>query len=160
MTRPAIFAFMLLLLAAQQAPAADPEPLTDGQTLYVPAYSHILHGNVDRQGKPDWVLLSAMLSVRNTDTKNGMSVLSVKYYDTEGKLLREYVKEPRKLGPMGSTDYFVENKDTAGGTGANFLVVWKADKPINPPVIETVNAYFFGTQSIAFTSPGRPIRAE
>jgi hypothetical protein len=160
MMRPSIIAFVLFLLAIPYAQAAEPEPFTDGQTVYVPAYSHILHGNIDRQGKPDWALLSAMLSVRNTDPKNGMTVLSVKYYDTEGKLLREYVKEPRKLGPMGSTDYFVENKDTAGGTGANFLVVWKADKPINPPVIETVNAYFFGTQSIAFTSSGRPIRAE
>jgi hypothetical protein len=43
-------------------------------------------------------------------------------------------------------------------SGANFLVEWKASKPINPPIIETVNAYFFGTQSVAFTSPGRPIR--
>ncbi len=137
--------------------AEQPAPLSKGQTLYVPVYSHISHGNLDGRGKPSELLLSSMLSLRNTDPAHSITVTSARYYDTDGKLLREYLPKPQVLGPMGSAELFVEHKDKAGGSGANFVVEWKADRSVNPPIVETVNAYFFGTQSVAFTSPGRPI---
>lgn len=147
---------LILLMPALPAWAEEIKPLT-GQTVYVPVYSHIWHGNLDSKGKPQMLLLSSMLSVRNTDPDDGVIVTSVRYYDTAGKMLREFVVKPARLGPMASTDFFVEHKDDDGGTGANFIVEWKADKPISPPIIETVNAYFFGPHSLAFTSPGRAI---
>ncbi|CAA7615136.1 DUF3124 domain-containing protein [Magnetospirillum sp. UT-4] len=139
---------------------ADPLESSRGQTVYVPVYSHIWHGNLDSKGQPQMLLLSSMLSVRNTDPDDGLIVRSVRYYDTAGKLLREYMTQPARLGAMASTDVFVEHKDDAGGAGANFLVVWSAERPINPPIIETVNAYFFGPHSLAFTSPGKVIAEE
>lgn len=143
--------------AARPAAAGEPPPRTAGQTVYIPVYSHVLHGNQDKRGKPDQWLLAAMLSIRNTDPANGMTVRWIRYYDTAGKLIREYLAQPLKLGPMASTEVFVEHKDTAGGAGANFLVGWDADKPINAPIIETVHTNFFGTQSVAFTSPGQAL---
>ena len=150
----------LLILAVLALPAAAQEalPLSKGQMVYVAAYSHISHGNLDGQGQPMTLLLSSMLSIRNTDPSGTITVRAVRYYDTAGKVLRELVTAPLTLGAMASTEYFVEHKDKAGGSGANFVVEWSADRPVNPPVIETVNAFFFGTQSIAFTSPGRPIQ--
>ncbi|KIL97017.1 hypothetical protein CCC_01810 [Paramagnetospirillum magnetotacticum MS-1] len=133
------------------------EPLSSGQTLYVPVYSHISHGNLDGRGKASELLLSSMLSLRNTDPSHAITITAARYYDTDGRLLRDYLAKPLSLPPMGSSELFVEYKDTAGGSGANFVVEWKSDRPVNPPLIETVNAYFFGTQSVAFTSPGRPI---
>jgi hypothetical protein len=149
--------FCATILAAPAARAEQPAPLSKGQTLYVPVYSHISHGNLDGRGKPSELLLSSMLSLRNTDPAGTVTVTSARYYDTEGKLLREYLPKPLVLGPMGSSELFVEHRDKTGGSGANFVVEWKSDKPVNPPLVETVNAYFFGTQSVAFTSPGRPI---
>lgn len=154
MRAAAILAAALLLAAPARAQAPE---TAQGQTVYVPVYSHILHGNRDAKGKPQSLPLSSMLSIRNTDPGNPMVVRSVRYYDTEGRLLRELVTAPVTLGPMGSTDLFVENKDDTGGTGANFLVVWTAARPIATPIIETVNAYFFGPHSMAFTSPGKVI---
>ncbi|MGE5548767.1 MAG: DUF3124 domain-containing protein [Solirubrobacterales bacterium] len=153
-----LLALIIALFAALPAIAAEPEPASRGQTVYVPVYSHIWHGNLDAKGRPQELLLSSMLSIRNTDADDGLTIKSVRYYDSDGKLLREYMQTPKRLGPMASADTFVEHKDSAGGTGANFIVEWTADKPINPPVIETVNAYFFGPHSLAFTSPGKPIR--
>jgi hypothetical protein len=150
--------FLLGIALFGHARAQEAPPLSQGQVVYVPVYSNILHGNTNSKGQAMQLLLSSMLSIRNTDPKNGMEVISVRYYDTNGKLLREFVQNPLVLGAMASGDYFVEHSDKDGGSGANFLVEWKATKPINPPIIETVNAYFFGTQSVAFTSPGRPIR--
>jgi hypothetical protein len=147
----------MALLAPMAAAAEQPAPLSKGQTLYVPVYSHISHGNLDGRGKASELLLSSMLSLRNTDPAHSITITSARYYDTDGKLLREYLPKPLVLGPMGSSELFVEHKDKSGGSGANFVVEWKVDRPVNPPIIESVNAYFFGTQSVAFTSPGRPI---
>lgn len=157
--RLALVPAVLLLVAGLARPAAAQEAfaLTKGQMVYVPVYSHILHGNLDSRGQPMTLLLSSMLSIRNTDPAHGMTVKSARYYDTGGKLLRDFVSAPIRLGAMASTEFFVEHKDMSGGSGANFVVEWSSDQPINPPLIETVNAYFFGTQSVAFTSPGRPI---
>lgn len=138
------------------AVAAEIAPST-GQTLYVPVYSHIRHGNLDGKGKPQILGLSAMLSIRNTDPGNAITVTSARYYDTAGRLLREFVGTPIRLEAMASTELFVENKDDSGGSGANFVVVWKSERPISPPVVETVNAYLFGPHSLAFTSPAREI---
>lgn len=148
----------LLMVVAAPARADDAPGLSMGQTVYVPVYSHIWHGNIDKSGKPEKKLLSTMLSVRNTDPDAGLTLRSVRYYDTAGKPLRDYLAKPLALGPMASTDFFVEHKDDAGGTGANFLVVWDAARPVNPPVVETVHAFLFGAQSAAFVSVGRPIR--
>jgi hypothetical protein len=160
-TVPAIlFALTLATssLFASSGARAEPAALIKGQTLYVPVYSHILHGNLDGKGKPSELLLSSMLSLRNTDPGRSITVTSARYYDTGGKLLREYMAKPMTLGPMASSELFIEHKDKEGGTGANFIVEWTSDKPVNPPIVETVNAYFFGPQSVAFTSPGRPIQ--
>ena len=150
---------LALSLAATVPALADEARQSKGQTVYVPVYSHIWHGNLDSRQKPQMLLLSSMLSIRNTDPNAAMVVRSVRYYDTNGKMLREFLAQPAALGPMASTDVFVEHKDDTGGTGANFLVEWAADKPISEPIIETVNAYFFGPHSLAFTSSGRPIAA-
>jgi hypothetical protein len=139
--------------------AGDLPPATQGQTVYVPVYSQVLYGNVDGGGKPDRWPLSATLSIRNTDPENALTVGSVRYYDTSGKLVREY-PAGNKLGPLGTMEVFVEHKDQSGGSGANFLVVWTADKPINAPIIETVHTYFFGTRAVAFTSPGQALHVE
>lgn len=154
--------FGVILAAAQiagaAAEAAGAERRT-GETLYVPVYSHIWHGNLDGSSKPARILLSSMLSIRNTDLEHAITIRSVRYYDNDGKLLREYPAAQRMLGPLGSADVFVENKDAAGGTGANFIVVWDAALPVNTPVVETVNAYFFGAQSAIFTSPAKSVLA-
>jgi hypothetical protein len=138
--------------------AGELPPMTQGQTVYVPVYSEVLHGDKSG-GKPDRWLLSATLAIRNTDLKNSLMVLSLRYYDTDGKLLREY-PAGKKLGPLATMEVFIEHKDKSGGSGANFLVEWDAGKPINPPIIEAVHTYFFGTRSVVFTSPGQPLHVE
>ncbi|MBC7905372.1 MAG: DUF3124 domain-containing protein [Rhodospirillaceae bacterium] len=154
-----LFALLALTLAFP-AFAAEPAQTSRGQSIYVPVYSHIWHGNLDARGKPQTLLLSSMLSIRNTDPYDSMTIRSVRYYDTAGKLLKEYMAQPARLGPMASTDVFLEHKDDQGGTGANFVVQWSAERPISTPIVEVVNAYIFGPQSLAFTSPGKVIAEE
>jgi hypothetical protein len=154
MIRTSIAAF--LLTAAFSAIAAEPELARQG-TFYVPVFSNIYHGNLDSRGKPASLLLSSMLSIRNTDPAHGITVRSVRFHDSDGKLVKEYYDRPKSIGPLGSTEIFVENKDSTGGPGASFIVAWDAESPVNQPIMDTVSAYVFGTQTAIFTAPGRPI---
>ncbi|HSO10711.1 MAG TPA: DUF3124 domain-containing protein [Desulfoprunum sp.] len=150
---PAILLFLLTLLPAMAAGAADVPAKTSGQTVYVPAYSHIYHGNKNAK-----LLLSVTLSIRNVDPDNPITITVVDYYETQGKLVRQFVKAPVSLGPLGSERYIIPQDDSSGGSGANFIVKWQAAAPANPPIIETV---MIGTQSqlgISFTSRGQALQ--
>jgi hypothetical protein len=146
-----------VLMGASEA--REPPPRTQGQTVYVPVYSDVMSGNTSRAGKPDRWPLSVMLSIRNTDPHRELTVRSIRYYDTAGKFLRDYPAGV-KLAALGTMEVFVEHQDQSGGSGANFLVVWQSDKPINAPIIETVHTHFLGTRSVAFTSRGQPLAVE
>jgi hypothetical protein len=157
---PFVALLTLSLFLAQPAAAQEELPLSRGQTVYLPVYSHINHGNLDRKGKPDKVLLSALVSIRGTDPKRPFRVTSARYYNTEGKLLREFVARPVAVPPMGTIELFVERHDESGGSGANFVIAWDADTAINAPLIEAVHANIEGARSVVFTTQGRPLRVE
>jgi len=144
---------MLLLFPAQFLSATEAQKLIQGQTVYVPAYSHIYHGD-----KETPLLLSVTLSIRNIDPNGSLTVTAVNYHETQGPLVKEYLTKPLVLGPLGSERYIIPQRDNTGGSGANFIVKWHSEKPINPPILETV---MIGTQSqlgISFTSRGRALQ--
>ena len=150
--------FTLILLIPAIGAAAAEDGLSTGQTVYVPAYLHIIYGDINpRLRAPFKLLLSSMLSIRNVDPNHSIMINAVRYYDTGGKLLRDD-NAARTLAPLASTEVFVEFKDEEGGAGAKFIVVWQADVPVNPPLVESVNAHFTGTQLTVFTSRGQPIK--
>ncbi len=152
---------LLLLLAMltlatgsqpQKARAGECPSLREGQTVYVPAYSHIYFGNRERP-----FLLTVTLSIRNVDPVQPLSLTRIDYYATEGKLIRKYLDRPLTLGPLASIRYVVPQKDEAGGSGANFMVEWRAEKAVNPPLIESVMIGAESQQGISFTSRGQEI---
>jgi hypothetical protein len=69
----------------------------------------------------------------------------VDYFDSDGALIQRFLDQPRALPPMGSTEFFVEQTDRRGGSGANFLVNWSAEQPVYEPVIEAVMVGTSGT---------------
>jgi hypothetical protein len=145
---------ILMLFGLGVFPSASPaQTLYKGQLVYVPIYSHVYYGDRERT-----ILLTGILSVRNTDPGQAINLLQVDYYDTDGKLLRKYLTQPVRLGPLGSTRFIVKSSDTAGGSGANFLVRWKAEIPVNEPIIEGVMIGASGQQGISFTSRGVAIK--
>jgi len=125
--------------------------IVDGQTVYVPVYSHIYADG----GKPH--LLEVTLSIRNPDPNRAISIKSVKYIDTRGSLIKEYLDSEMVLGPLETTAFLVEKRDTRGGSGANFIVVWDAEEPVYEPLIEAIMVGFSGNNSISFSSPGRAL---
>jgi hypothetical protein len=82
-------------------------------TVYLPVYSHIYFGD----GKP--YLLTTTLAIRNADLARSIIIKSVKYYDTNGKLVRSYLADPLELDALVSREILVEEHDTAGDQGRN-----------------------------------------
>ncbi|MHB8988409.1 MAG: DUF3124 domain-containing protein [Desulfobulbia bacterium] len=144
--------FALLLSVPMTAYADGAMDLSKGQTVYVPAYSHIYVGNRERP-----FLLTITLSIRNIDAKNPVTITAADYYDTKGKRIRKYLEQPVSLGPWESIRYIVPQKDKSGGSGANFVVEWSAEKDVNPVLVETIMIGAESQQGISFTSRGQAI---
>jgi hypothetical protein len=144
-------------LLAIPAFAQAPLPPVQGQLLHLPIYSHILYGDITSAGKPQELLLSAQISIRNADPASPIRVTSVQYYDGTGKRLKEFAPKPVVVPPLGAHEFYVPKSDSSGGTGASMLVRWQSDKPVNPPVVEAIHAEVAGTRALAFVTTGRPI---
>lgn len=150
-----------LVLCCLHALAAAQEimPLSAGQSIYLPIYSHLYHGDVNpRSGKPSETLVSTHVSIRNTDPATGMKVVSARYYNTDGKLLREFLPKPQAIPPLGTYELYVPRSDSSGGSGANFIIDWRADKPVNAPLVEALHADIREARTLLFVTTGRPIQ--
>ena len=147
----------LLLFSSSIAASANNLNLWLEQTVYVPLYSHI-YADERFRNKP--FLLTATLSIRNTDPDHQLTLRSVDYYDSTGKLLNNYLPEPLVIGPLGSTRYIVEESESKGGSGAKFLVNWNAETGITEPIIESIMIGTKMQQGISFISRGRVIKGK
>lgn len=140
----------------QPAPAVS-TALTPGATVYVPVYSSLYLGlNI----KQRMVELAATVSVRNVSASHPIVIEWVRYYDSAGKLIRDYVDKPSALPPLGSVEFVIQRSDTAGGPGANFLIRWKGPPNVNEPIIEAVMLGQSGNAGISFASTGRVLKSE
>ncbi len=148
-----LFLFGCLFPGSGIAGETSEAVLSTGQTIYVPVYSHIYSG--DREHP---FYLAATLSIRNTDLKQTIRVLTVDYYDSKGKLLKSYLEKPIDLNPLSATRYVIKESDKSGGSGANFIVKWKSDLKVNAPIIQSIMIGTKTQQGISFISGGRVIR--
>jgi hypothetical protein len=126
--------------------------LSQGQTVYVPVYSHVFFGD---QARP--FDLSVTVSVRNIDEKDSINLIKVAYYDEHGKHLRDFLEKSVELKPWNATRFFIKESDVTGGSEAFFIVVWQASGKVNPPIIEGIMIGARGQQGISFSSRGIPI---
>ncbi|MBD2205763.1 DUF3124 domain-containing protein [Calothrix sp. FACHB-1219] len=140
--------------SSQQVVTLDKNfPVAMGQTIYVPIYSHIYHGD-----EPQLLNLAATLSIRNTDLTNPLIITAVRYYDSDGALIRQYLDQPIQLKALGSTEFFINKRDTSGGIGANFIVEWVSAKVISEPIVEAVMIATEFQQGVSFVSTGKVIK--
>lgn len=78
----------------------------------------------------------------------------VRYYDTDGELVQDFLKERVALRPMQTYKVSVSQKDTTRGVGANFLVEWEARPHVPAPISEAVHIAISSTVGLAFVTRG------
>ena len=147
-----LFMFFAVSIVSTFAYADNTILLSKGQAIYVPAYSHIYSGDRERP-----FLLTVTVSIRNTDPNQPIKITTVDYYETQGNLLTKFMETPVTLKPLESIRYVIPEKDKAGGSGANFIVEWKSDKFVNPPIVESVMIGTRSGQGVSFISRGQAI---
>jgi len=123
--------------------------------IYVPIYSDIY---IDQQNVK--APLSATLSIRNTSFSDSLFISKIDYYNTDGKLVRKFIKNPISLTPMASLNYVIEKYDDTGGHGANFIVDISAKNRDIRPIIQAIMIGQHGNKGIAFSTDGYSIKRE
>lgn len=116
--------------------------------FYIPAYSHIYIS------ENNYVKLSISLSIRNTDSTKDLYVESIDYYNTEGKLVKQYLSQPHVLKPMATIDYVITLEDMTGGNGAKFLVNVATKNKTSLPIIQAIMTNTFGNSYLSFLTEG------
>jgi hypothetical protein len=124
--------------------------IVTGQTIYVPAYSEIFFGSSNQTME-----LTVTLAIHNTDLDTPIIIQSVRYFDTEGALVQDYVSEAVELAPLATIGFVIPDSDTKGGWGANFIVEWGAEQAVYEPIIEALMVSSQGTHGISMISEGR-----
>ncbi|WP_462325708.1 DUF3124 domain-containing protein [Desulfoplanes sp.] len=148
-----LFLFCLgILLTICPQPVGAEQLFTKG-TVYVPVYSNIYHGPKVRPFE-----LMSILSIRNTDPRGSIRIVQANYHDSMGRLIKRHVGKHLVLPPLGSADFTVPEKDKTGGTGANFIVKWESDEPVNGPIIQALMVSTRSSLGISFICPGKRIR--
>jgi Protein of unknown function (DUF3124) len=128
--------------------------ISKGQIVYVPVYSHIYHGD-----KQEQFPLSVTLSIRNTSLTDIIVIRSVRYYNSGGKLVKEHTEGNLQLSPLATTEFFIPQQDSSGGSGANFIIEWVAEKKtVTEPIIEAVMISTRLQQGISFVTLGHVIQ--
>jgi len=124
-----------------------------GQVLYLPIYSN-LPSHIDSA----LIDISAIIAVHNTDLQHNIKITNVLYFNTDGMLVKDFLKHNDiTLNPLVTKTFYIPHEDKSG-TGANFIVEWTSEKPVIEPLIESVMLNAKGNQNISFSSLGRVIR--
>lgn len=116
--------------------------------VYVPVYS-----NIYQRTRNDRTLLTSTLSIHNTSETDTLYISRIDYYNTEGKLVRNYIKSPIFLNTFETLEYVVDESDETGGSGANFVIEWYGNKKLNP-IFQAVMIGGLGNKSFSFTTEG------
>ena len=136
--------------------SSPPNAAGAARTVYVPVYSSIYLG---LNTKKTMVDLAATVSVRNVSMKHPIVLDVVRYYDSAGKPVRDYINGPSELAPLATVEFVIQRADASGGPGANFLIHWKGPTDVDEPIVEAVmvGESGNGNAGISFTSAGRNV---
>lgn len=136
----------------RQVDISKKDSLEYGQS-YLSVYSQIYSGTEHRKYN-----LTTMVSLRNTSIKDTIYILKAEYFDTHGVSVRTYFDFPIYLAPMETTEIVIDESDTSGGTGSNFIIEWKIPNNCPEPLFEGLMNSMVGQQGLSFTTQSKRIK--
>ena len=95
----------------------------------------------------------------NMNTRDTVFVTHADFFDTAGRMLRNYVAEPIFVAPMETLEIVIDEGELAGGTGSNFLFTWIVPPRATAPLLEGVMISTVGQQGLSFTTQGVEVGA-
>ena len=124
------------------------DSLTQG-TSYLSIYSHV-YSRTEGVSRD----LTATVSLRNTNIKDTIFIDKADYFNTQGELIRTYFDKTIYLAPLETVEIVIDESDSQGGSGANFIFDWNIPVGAGEPLFEAVMITTYGQQGISFTTQG------
>ena len=124
------------------------------ETDYLPVYSDIYYQDGTRRFP-----ITVTVSIRNTSLTDSAFILSANYYDSYGKLIHSYLDSTLLLSPLESIELVVEEDESEGGAGANFIIDWAATKYTDQVMIQSIMISTYGQQGVSFLSDAKMIKS-
>ncbi len=78
----------------------------------------------------------------------------IKYYNSKGDFVRNYIDKMIFLRPMETIELIVEEKDISGGMGANFIIQWGSKTENLNPLFQGIMIGTSNQQGISFITNG------
>tara|TARA_R100000935_G_C2829273_1_gene164090 strand:+ start:1103 stop:1618 length:516 start_codon:yes stop_codon:yes gene_type:complete len=130
------------------------DSLESGST-FLSIYSQVYVRNEEEQTD-----LTVTLSLHNPNLKDKIYIEKAVYYNTHGEPIRTYFDKTIFINPMETVQIIIDEIDSEGGTGANFVFDWKIKLKTNEPLFEAVMINTYGQQGISFVTTGKRIYHE
>ncbi len=150
--RPAEFEVDQENWSGRKASISAADSLLTGVT-YLSSYSQIYVKSASRKFS-----LTGTISMRNVNPADTVYLQQATYYDTKGAVVRNYVNSPVYIAPMETVEIIINDDDTTGGTGDNFVFTWSKPPGAHDPFFEGVFISTYGQQGISFTTRGIPVQ--
>lgn len=151
-----IISVMLLILINVIVPfKSSAGELSMAGTIYVPVYKSFYQSYGSTR---DAYGLTSTACLRNTDPKGAIVVLAIEYYNSNGKLLNKLIDEPTTIKPWTSREITLQYSTQPEDFGANLIVRWKSDQPVNPPLVEVLMVGQVLNRGVSFLTRGYEIK--
>lgn len=129
--------------------------LSTGGTIFVPAYRSFyqIYGST----RDSYALTSTVL-LFNRDPKQAVEVLSIDFFDSSGKLLKNLIDAPLLIKPQNSKEITIQPRTQPEDCGAHLIVRWKSNQPANAPVVEVLMVGQVLNRGISFNTQGYEVK--
>jgi hypothetical protein len=77
------------------------------------------------------------------------------YYNSEGQLIKSYLDKSTALNPLETVEIVINEDDSSGGTGGNFLFEWFITENGTEPLFQAVMNSTLGQQGLSFVTEGK-----
>jgi hypothetical protein len=73
-------------------------------------------------------------------------------------LVKNHIAAPILFKPLSSKELVLKISEPTKSSGVNFIVRWKAEEPVNLPLVEVLMVGFMQNRGISFLTQGRDIK--
>ena len=130
-------------------------PVTDSLISgksYLPVYAQIYSISEQRT-----LNLTVMVSLRNMSETQNIYLTKANYHNSSGDLIRTDLVGPVALKPLETGEIVINEDDSSGGTGGNFVFEWYGPKNGTEPLFQAVMNSTVGQQGLSFVTEGKRI---
>ncbi|MHB9075230.1 MAG: DUF3124 domain-containing protein [Desulfobaccales bacterium] len=129
--------------------------LSTAGTIYVPVYRSFyqIYGSTK-----DSYALSTTIFLHNIDSKQAVEVLSVDFFDSSGKLLKNLLNAPLLIKTRNSKEITIQPRTQPEDCAAHLIVRWKSNQPANAPVVEVLMVGQVLNRGISFNTQGYEVK--